>query len=96
MTMVTFNFALHEPGVVCLQDFNIENITKIDPQKVIIKGKNEYGYEYIASYSVINYRLDFNLVIEGRGRVEIRSLSKVGMKIKNKYLKHIELGWINP
>lgn len=99
MIMISFCFKfpdLSPKGSVLLQEFSIEKITKVDPKKVIIKGKNDVGYEYTASYSIINKRLDFNLVIEGRGRVEIKNLSKTGMTLKNRYLKYIDLGWINP
>jgi len=63
---------------------------------MVIKGRDDEGRTYVANYSIINEKLDFNLVIEGRDRVEIKNLSKVGKKIAKKYLKYINIGWYNP
>jgi len=85
-----------DKGIIFVKDFTIKKIIKLNPKKVVIKGKDDDGRTYVASYSLINGKLDFDLVIEGRDRIEVKNLSKAGKKIANKYLKYINIGWYNP
>jgi hypothetical protein len=101
MRKVSFHFKFldispKDKGLIFVKDFTIKKIIKLNPKKVVIKGRDDDGKAYVASYSLINGKLDFDLVIEGRDKVEIKNLSKAGKKIANKYLKYINIGWYNP
>jgi len=101
MRKVSFHFKFldispKDKGLIFVKDFTIKKVIKLNPKKVVIKGTDDDGRRYVANYSLINEKLDFNLVIEGRDRVEIKNLSKVGKKIAKKYLKYINIGWYNP
>ncbi len=101
MRKVSFHFKFldispKDKGLIFVKDFTIKKVTKLNPKKVVIKGTDDEGRRYVASYSLVDEKLDFNLVMEGRDRVEIKNLSKVGKKIANKYLKYINIGWYNP
>jgi hypothetical protein len=85
-----------DKGIISVKDFTIKKVIKLNPKKVLIKGKDDDGKAYVASYSLVNGKLDFDLVIEGRDRIEVKNLSKAGKKIANKYLKYINIGWYNP
>ncbi len=94
--MVTFNFSDNADASIVTQNFSITEIDEVDTKKVVFKGFNDIGYPYVASYSIMNEDfVDFNLVIEGRGRVEFKNIGPSGLKIRDKYLKHINLGRIN-
>jgi hypothetical protein len=85
-----------DKGLIFVKDFAIKKVIKLNPKKVVIKGTDDEGRRYGATYSLIDGKLDFNLVIEGRDKVETRNLSKAGKKIAKKYLKYINIGWYNP
>lgn len=93
------NFMFGRPGTpdlasTSVDHFVIASVQKVDPQKYVFKGKNDFGYGFVASYSVIDRRFSFNLTIEGRGRVEVRQLGPRGLALKNKYLRHVDLGYV--
>jgi hypothetical protein len=101
MRKVSFHFKFldispKDKGIIFVKDFTIKKVTKANSKKVILKGKDDDGRPYVATYSLVDGKLNFDLVREGRDRVEIKNLSKAGKKIANKYLKYINIGWYNP
>ena len=74
------------------QNFEISEVERIDPQKIVMKGKNEWEYSFMASLSTIDGKLEFLLVVEGRGRREIRDINKEGRTLKKKYTPGVHLG----
>jgi hypothetical protein len=101
MRKVSFHFKFldispKDKGIIFVKDFTIKKVTKLNPKKVVIKGTDDDGRAYVANYSLVDGKLDFNLVIKGRDKVEIKNLGKAGKKIANKYLKYINIGWYNP
>jgi len=93
------NFMFGPPGrpdfaSTSVDHFVISSVQKVDPQKYVFKGKNDSGYDFVASYSLIDRKFSFNLLIEGRGRVEVRQLGPNGLALKNKYLRYLDLGYV--
>ncbi len=93
------NYMFGSPGSpelssVSVDYFTISSVQKVDPQKYVFKGTNDWGYDFVASYSLIDRKFSFNLVIEGRGRVEVRQLGPRGLALKNRYLRHVDLGYV--
>lgn len=73
--------------------YQIDSIDRIDENKIILKGKNDAGYDFIASLSILNKRIDFNILIEGRGRVEVKNIGTNGLAFKKKFLDKVWLGY---
>jgi hypothetical protein len=94
MRRVAFNFT-HGKGYIVIQDFNIHKTTRVSPQKISFTGVTDNGYDFIAYCSISNDRLNFQCVIEGRGRVELKNIGPNGIRLKKKYLDNIELGFTN-
>ena len=84
-------------GTVYASSYRIDEIDIIDAKKIVMKGENEVGWDFISSISLLdNYLVDFNIAYNGgRGRTEIRQIGENGLKLKDKYLKDIYIGHIN-
>ena len=96
--MEKINFMFGPPGdpnlaSVSVDRYVITSIEKADSQKYVFKGKTDAGYDFLASYSFVNKKFSFNLVVEGRGRVEVRQLGTKGRELKNRYLPNVHIGF---
>ena len=94
MRGVSFNF-YHGRAYITMEDYNIHKTTRVDYQKISFTGVTDVGYDFIAHCSISNDRLNFQCVIEGRGRVEIKNIGPKGIRLKKKYLDNLELGFSN-
>ena len=96
MHLVNFNLMggekLDVRATILEQDFEITELERIDPQKIVMKGTNSWGYPFLASLSTIDGHLDFVLTIEGRGRRQIRNIGSKGLLLKKKHAPGVHLG----
>jgi hypothetical protein len=96
---ISFNFKAvvgeASPGNVLYQELHMNKIQKHGPHKISLTGTTSDGYSFLGECSIREGQLVFIVQIQGRGTVEIRNISSIGMRLKRKYLPNLDLGLLN-
>jgi len=94
--MLNFHGFGGETGDILLDEFHISEVKTFGSDVIKVKGITDQGYDFFGDCSIQGDRLIFDLVIQGRGRVEIKALGPTGASlIKKKHLQNLNLGLYN-
>lgn len=94
---IIFGFEGVEKGSkidVSTETFYIDEVKKLSESKMLIKGQTSWSTDFTATISEVGGKIIFNLIITGpvKGNIEIKNISPVGLKLKDKYLKQVDFG----
>ena len=90
---VSFSSAMFEPHVqVVMKRITLQKIEPVSDDVLIVSGNSRYGFPVMCRIEKQGLDPQFEITIQGRSKITIRNLSRVGEAYRRKYIPKVYLG----